>query len=92
MLAKSNAASLDRMQAQLEAQKQQVYKNGVTEQSERPAFQKPIFESHNPRIRSGWFQSARGQKPGAACPLHGRDRGVTTTAKGNNSTVRTHTL
>ena len=47
MLAKSNAASLDRMQAQLEAQKQQVYTNGVTEQSERPAFQKPIFESES---------------------------------------------
>jgi hypothetical protein len=47
MLAKSNAASLDRMQAQLEAQKQQVYTNGVTEQSERPAFQKAIFESES---------------------------------------------
>jgi uncharacterized oxidoreductase len=47
MLAKSNAASLDRMQAQLEAQKQQVYTNGVTEQSERLAFQKPIFESES---------------------------------------------
>jgi uncharacterized oxidoreductase len=43
MLAKANAASLDRMHAQVTS----LYANGVTDQTERPAFEKPIFEGES---------------------------------------------
>jgi len=43
MLAKANAASLDRMQAQVTS----LYANEVPDQRERPAFETPIVESES---------------------------------------------